>query len=326
MNDRMRSVLVGAGAAAFTMAAVSTTAYAVSSQLLRLALDREAPKLIEKSRQKISGEDESFARILQRLEQGARQLESMGCCTVKLTAHDGVQLVGHWFENPQAQRVVVAMHGWRSSWSQDFGMVADFMHKNGCSVLYAEQRGQNGSGGRHITFGLLERFDCRDWINWVTAHTVPGLPVYLVGISMGATTVLMTAGLDLPDSVRGIVADCGFTSPHDIWKHVAENNLHLRYDLHDGWVERLCRRKIHMGGRDYSTLDAMRVCRVPVLFVHGTDDTFVPVTMTYENYKACAAPKELLIVPGAAHGMSYLTEQSRYRQAVLSFWRRWDRV
>lgn len=99
-------------------------------------------------------------------------------------------------------------------------------------------------------------------------NTQGELPVYLAGISMGATTVLMAAGLDLPDNVRGIVADCGFTSPHAIWKHVTEENLHLSYTFHGNLVERLCQKKLRMGTKEYSTIDAMKHCRVPVLFVH----------------------------------------------------------
>ena len=79
-----------------------------------------------------------------------------------------------------------------------------------------------------------------------------------------------------------------------------------------------------MSTREYSCTDAMRECKVPVLFVHGTDDRFVPVEMTYENYKACTAPKRLLVVPGAEHGVSYLVDQTGYETAVQKFWAEFD--
>lgn len=325
MKEGARKMLVGLGAAAAAMGVVSAGAYGMSRCLLRCAMDREFPKVMEKGRDRLMGGSGGLGQIMDQVERAGKRLENRACTTVQITAHDGTRLIGHWFENPNARRILVAMHGWRSSWSQDFGMVADFFEEQGCSVLYAEQRGQNQSGGEHITFGLLERFDCLQWVRWVQEHTLPGLPTYLVGVSMGATTVLMAAGLELPGYVRGIVADCGFTSPHDIWKYVAQENLHLRYCLCDDWAERLCRKRIRMGTRQYSTLDAMAVCQVPVLFIHGAEDSFVPINMTYENYKACAAPKQLLVVPGAGHAMSYFTETGRYRQALLDFWRLYDR-
>lgn len=323
VKEPAKLALIGMGAAVVSAAAVSAAAYGVTSVLLHMALDREEPKLMAKSLDRVSGCGALMNVLSEQAAQNARYLHGCQLSTVELTARDGTRLVGHWYENPGARRAVVAMHGWRSSWDQDFGFIAPFLHEQGCSVLYAEQRGQNGSGGSHMTFGLLERYDCVDWASWVSTHA-PGLPVYLAGISMGATTVLMAAGLPLPEAVQGIVADCGFTSPHDIWQHVARSNLHLHYGLHQLWVDRLCRRRLKMGARDASTVEAMTGCRVPVLFIHGSDDSFVPVSMTYENYLACTAPKQLLIVPGAGHGMSYLLEPERYRKAVQAFWEEYD--
>jgi len=323
MKKTTRNLLIGAGVAT-TITAVGAAAYTVSKSLLEFALDREAPKLIQAGRGKLSGGGKEYDQLVTQVDAAAQRLENSECDTVEIISHDGIKLVGHWYENPNAQRIVVAMHGWRSSWSQDFGMIADFLHDNGCSVLYAEQRGQNSSGGDHMTFGLLERYDCLDWINWVNENTQEELPIYLAGISMGATTVLMATGLELPGNVRGVVADCGFTSPYAIWKYVTEENLHLSYKLHGNLVERLCQRKIRMGAKEYSTMDAMQGCQIPVLFIHGADDTFVPVTMTYENYRACTAPKQLLVVPGAQHGLSYYVEQDRYEKEVKAFWRSYD--
>jgi len=219
---------------------------------------------------------------------------------------------------------LIAMHGWRSSWSQDFGMIAPFWLESGCAVLFAEQRGQGNSGGEYMGFGLLERFDCLDWIGWVNERTEQKLPLYLGGISMGASTVLMTAGFDLPENVRGIIADCGFTSPRAIWKHVVENRFHLPYGLYSRAANDICKRRIQVPSDAYSTVEALRSCAVPVLLIHGTDDRFVPVEMTYENYKACSSEKQLFIVPGAEHGTSYLVDTAGYETAVRSFWNSYD--
>ena len=79
-----------------------------------------------------------------------------------------------------------------------------------------------------------------------------------------------------------------------------------------------------MGTKEYSSIEAMKSCKVPVLFIHGTDDRFVPIEMTYENYKACASPKRLLVVPGAEHAMSYLIDKEGYENSVIEFWKDFD--
>ena len=141
---------------------------------------------------------------------------------------------------------------------------------------------------------------------------------------MGASTVLMTSSFDLPESVCGIMADCGFTSPHAIWKHVVENNLHIPYSIYSGAARDFCERNLQIAPDAYSCPMALRESHVPVLFIHGTDDKFVPIEMTYENFKACASPKRLFVVPGAEHGMSYMVDREGYEKEVLKFFADYD--
>jgi fermentation-respiration switch protein FrsA (DUF1100 family) len=174
-------------------------------------------------------------------------------------------------------------------------------------------------------FGMIERYDCLEWIKWVSKQTNESIPIYLAGISMGASTVLMTGGFELSKNVKGIMADCGFTSAHAIWKHVVEDSTRFSYNSREKAVDNLCRKKINIGTQHYSTIDAMKDCKTPVLFVHGTDDTFVPIDMTYENYKECNAPKRLFIVPGATHAMSYFVDREGYEKHVKEFWKEFDK-
>ncbi len=257
------------------------------------------------------------------IEKYSKLLENADHEVVELTAFDGTRLVAHWFKTDGAKRTVIGMHGWRSSWHGDFGMSARQWMENGCNLLLPEQRGQNNSGGDHMGFGLIERYDCLDWANFI-AEREPELPIYLSGVSMGASTVLMAAGLELPSQVKGIVADCGFTSPYAIWKHVSEKNLHMGFGVKGVMANAICKKKINLGADSYSTVEAMENCSVPVLFIHGDRYSFVPVEMTYENFKACTAPKRMLIVHDAEHGMSFWKNENAYKKAVFEFWREND--
>lgn len=315
----MNRIWLGVGA--LTGAAVLGVMYLTASRwMMKIVLGREKPKHMDRGARLFSG-SKLLSEHAEEISIASRRLEQEeGFESVSLTARDGVRLAGHWREHPNPKRVIVAMHGWRSSWSRDFGFIADFWYRQGCSVLFAEQRGQNNSGGEYMGFGMLERHDCVDWVRWVNRRCGADLPVYLWGISMGGATVLMASGLNLPNNVKGIISDCGFTSPHAIWKHVTEKNLHLPYLLQGVLADRWCRKNIHVGAKTCTTVEALRKTRTPVLLIHGTEDKFVPVRMTYENYQACSAPKRLFIVPGAEHGMSYHLDPSGYRRAVTQFW------
>ena len=318
-----KKALIGAGVAVAGITAATVISGYVSDVLLRTAIDRDAPKVVDKMRKKISGAttvNESVAL----LHEKAKELEENVQETVELISRDGETLVGHWYPCEDAERVIVAMHGWRSAWSKDFGVISQFWHENGCSVLFAEQRGQNNSSGEYMTFGLMERYDCADWVHWVNDKTGADLPIYLCGVSMGASTVLMASELNLPENVRGIIADCGFTSPHAIWKHVVKNNLHLSYGIRGNIVNTVCKKRLGSGSKEFSTLQALENNQTPVLFIHGAADRFIPVEMTYENYQACKAPKRLLIVPGARHGLSYCVDKEAYERTTKEFWREFD--
>lgn len=318
MNRRTKNVLIGTGVAA---AGVAVASHILTEYMMRVALDRDVPAIgrMDRAREYLCGIPNA-AEFFRLLEESGEALKHRECEVVEIYSHDGEKLVGHWCECRDAERVIIAMHGWRSSWWRDFGMIADFWHARKCSVLYAEQRGQNGSGGHYMGFGLTERFDCPQWVEWVIQRCGTELPIYLTGVSMGATTVLMAAGLELPDSVKGIIADCGFTSPEEIWEHVAKHNLHLSYGIRRAAANGICKRKIHMSANEYSTVKALESNRIPVLLIHGAADHFVPVEMTYQNYTACAGPKRLFIVPGADHGMSYLVDGEGYRRTMMEFW------
>lgn len=325
MKKRTKTLLIGTGAVALGMTAVGALSYTLTNYLVKIAMDREPPKVknMDKAKEQLRG-FEDVDSFYANLEKNSEKLRNCGCEMVSIRGYDGERLVGHWYPCENAQRIIIAMHGWRSSWAKDFGTISEFWHSKSCSVLYAEQRGQNNSGGEYMGFGLLERYDCQSWAQWVDKRNEAALPIYLAGASLGATTVLMTAGLDLPENVHGVIADCGFTSPHEIWKHVVQNNLHLSYGVIGKLASDICRKKIQMGTKEYSTVDAMKNSSLPVLFIHGSDDHFVPVEMTYENYEACTAPKRLLIVPGADHGMSYATDTKAYQTALKDFWNDFD--
>lgn len=320
MNKHTKQMLIGSGITAAMMALAGTARHSAAHYFVRLAMDRKLPPYPIGAEKRLSGGGID-RDILLRAEKAGAALAERPHRLVRLRSRDGTILAGHWYPVKHPRRVIIAMHGWRSSWNRDFGLVADFFWQQDCSVLYAEQRGQGRSGGAYMGFGLTERYDCADWVSWVNRQTK--LPIYLCGISMGASTVLMAAEWKLPN-VRGIIADCGYTSPTDIWKHVAKN-MGVSYGICGGPVGKLAEKRLNTAMDSLSCPQALARGNVPVLFIHGSDDRFVPVEMTYENFKACAGPKRLFIVPGAAHGMSYPMDPTGYEKALRSFWQEFEK-
>ncbi len=300
-----KQVKIAAAITAAACAAGVTAAQAV----FHMSVARDVPRVSKKKKD----DPIWLAR-----EQAQRELEQRPHEIVAITSRDGLRLIGHWFAGEHPRRTVVMVHGWHSTWAWDFGAHAAFLQD--CNLLLIEQRSHGASEGEYIGFGVLERYDCLDWLEFLRTKTGDTLPVYLFGISMGAATVLMTTGLQ--PKIQGVIADCGFTSPKEIITYVMRKGNqclpHVLYQL----VNAMTRLRAGYGLADYSTLDAMAANTCPVLFIHGDADNFVPLAMTVQNYEACRARKMLLVVEGAGHATSYLTAPELYRRTVLEFFRR----
>ena len=320
MSGRGKGFLA-AGAGLVLGGFVGISAYAAVDLLMMVGMDREEPKLLRGLEERISGArgGPAYAAALRAAQ---RRQEQRITEPVTITARDGTFLLGHWAPAREPRRVILAVHGWRGGWTQAFGLMADYLEEAGCSVLYIDQRGTGGSGGEYIGFGLPERLDCADWLWWLSQRS-RGLPIYLMGMSMGATSALLAAGEALPEALRGIIADSAFTSPKAILEHVSRENLHLP-PMAEKRAEVLFRKKLGLSPDACSTVEALRGCHTPVLLIHGGRDRFVPLDMAYTNYRACAGPRRLLVVPEADHVGSWFTDTEKYKNALRDFWSEWD--
>lgn len=238
---------------------------------------------------------------------------------IRIQGHRNVTLAGHFVPAQNQKRIVVAFHGWRSNWKKDFALCVKSFQEQGCSVLLVEQRAHGLSGGKHIGFGILERHDCKYWTEYLTQRFGNEMSIYLYGVSMGASTVLMASSLKLPATVKGVIADCGFTTPYNMLVRSAHIILKEGEYPDVPIVNKLCNWLAGYNLKEYSTLDAMKVSKLPTLFIHGVKDRFVPYYMTLENYHMCTAKKELLLVSGADHCRSFYTEPETYMQKIRSF-------
>lgn len=237
---------------------------------------------------------------------------------VYISSDDGLKLHGLWVPADNPRGTVLFAHGYRSTFLVDFGLAFDFYHKRGMNLLIPDQRSHGKSQGRYITFGVKESYDMQSWIDFHNRN-FGNYAVILSGLSMGASTMLYLADRQLPDNVKGIIADCGFTSPKEILSSVFTDVTHLPA-IPSMWAAELFAR-IFAGFSLYQcdTRKTLRKNRLPVLMVHGTDDGFVPCKMTEEGYAVCAGPKQLLLVDGADHGVSFLVARERYTAMVEDF-------
>ena len=259
-----------------------------------------------------------YARNGKFLYESSLALSKIPSEDIEIKSFDGLKLHGRLLPLENAKGTILLFHGYRSCGDGDFGCAVPLMLSLGYQVLLVDQRSHQQSEGRYITFGILERRDALYWAREMERRFGSEHPLYLDGISMGAATVLMAASLPLPKSVRGIIADSGFSAPKAIIGSVIRR-LHLPVKpllwLMDLW----CRLLAGTSLGAYSAPEAMTHCTIPVLFLHGKADSLVPWEMTQENYDACQSRKALLLVEGADHGESFLVDRAACERAMAEF-------
>lgn len=254
------------------------------------------------------------------IERGIRTVvEAKEYETVEITSIDGLKLRGRYYHRRDGAPLVLFFHGYHGNFYRDGNGIYSYAKKNGINLLLVSQRSQGISEGKSITFGIMERHDCKAWIEYAINRFGADVKINLFGISMGAATVMMAADMDLPSNVKGILSDCGFSSPKEIICSVMDS-LKLPSKL----VYPLAKLGAKWFGRfdleEASALESMKRCTLPVMLVHNDGDNFVPFWMSEKCFEACASENKIFVrVKGVGHGLSWCLEPEKYHTAMEEF-------
>ena len=205
---------------------------------------------------------------------------------VFIKSDDNLKLHATLLRSKSNKNCVICFHGYTGKGLNDYGSIAKFYIEQGFNMLIVDERAHGDSEGTYIGFGVLDRYDVVKWVEYAIKRFENDVNIMLHGDSMGATTVLLASGLNLPKNVKAIVADCGFTSAYDVFSHILKRDYHIPKFPIMNVTEIMTRKKAGYGYNDASTLDAVASTDIPILFVHGDKDDFVPIWMSEKNYEA----------------------------------------
>lgn len=237
----------------------------------------------------------------------------------EMTSEDNLDLSAIYLPaETDTNKTVLIAHGYMGN-NEDMFNYARMYHEMGYNVLAPDARGHGESEGEYVGFGWDERKDYLQWINQVIEHNGADEEIVLFGVSMGGATVMMTSGEALPDNVKAIVEDCGYSSVE----------AELSYQLDDMFglpafpiipVTNLVT-KVRAGYffSEASSVEQLAKNTTPILFIHGDADTFVPFSMLDDVYNATDAPKEKYVVEGAPHAGAYASDPEKYQTTVANF-------
>lgn len=246
------------------------------------------------------------------------QLADLPRKRVDIESRDGLRLRGWLLPGQQpVQRVIILVHGYTAAASWMLHLALPFLRR-GWTVLLVDQRAHGASEGRYASYGYHEKHDLHLWVNWVIQQYGEQVIIGLLGQSMGGGTVLEYAALNR--QVSFIVADCAYSDLRQLIAYQIGTLHHLPVRPLLQLLDRQLRRRVGFALRDVSPLSTIRQhADLPVMFIHGEDDTFVPTKMSVDMFQEKPGKKKLLIVPGAGHARAHITDAARYEQELFGF-------
>ena len=236
-----------------------------------------------------------------------------------IISFDGLRLHADFLRGEPGTKVtMIFCHGYKSEAAFDFAAMYDFYRSLGYNLVYLNMRAHGKSGGKYIGFGVLDRFDVQSWAKKV-AELFPDTSIFLHGMSMGAASILQSADLELDPAVCGIIADCGFSSTNEVFRNLVGGLYHLPATPFVDIFEAVNRMTAGYGFTDADSVRSMERSRLPLAYICGDCDRYVPLDMAMRIYNACVQDKVLLIAEGAGHAASFMTENEKYRNLITEF-------
>lgn len=236
---------------------------------------------------------------------------------LEINSFDGLRLRGYYYEYSPSSPIELLFHGYGGNAERDLSAAVERCAALGRSCCLIDQRASGMSEGWITTFGIKEKRDCLSWVSYAVDR-FPGRTLIIGGISMGAATVLMAAGEELPREVASVMADCPYSSPREIIKKVVKD-MHLPASVVYPFIKLGAAVYGGFNIEEDSPIEAVRRARKPIIFIHGDSDGFVPHQMSVDLYYACASRKQLVTVHGADHGLAYPVNKEQYLRALKDF-------
>lgn len=268
------------------------------------------PREVPKNEQYQAFKDETVTMVTALMERPFEKVE--------IISHDALMLRGRWYKGEEDKPTAILFHGYRGSAYRDFCGGSALLFEKDWNVLLVDERSHGMSEGKAITFGIKEKYDVSDWVRYIEERRGKDKGIYLFGISMGAATVLMASSLLDKSRVRGIIADCPYSSPEKIIAKVMKD-----IKLVPALLMPFVKLSTLIWGRfsldTVSASEAVENSDIPILIIHGEDDRFVPDYMSREIYEANPKLVRYETFPNAGHGLSFMVDNKRYRMLVDEF-------
>lgn len=242
---------------------------------------------------------------------------------IRMPSRFGYSLTGTFIPNPQTtDKTLIFLHGFSESRLAGLSYVNIYLNA-GYNLLLVDSRAHGDSGGESVTWGVYEKYDVDQWVDWLRYRYPAGI-IGMHGISMGAATALLHAGLNESNKrVAFYIADSAYSDLVSLLTDQMNQRLRLPGNIPPQFLlpyanaVAFLRSRFNFG--DAAPLRVVQQVTTPVLYIHGEADRLVPASMSQQLYSATKGQRQIQLFPRADHVSSIFTDRSRYRTIVQGF-------
>lgn len=243
-------------------------------------------------------------------------LESLREEKVQIKSKDNLLLKGRYIKGDKNKdKTIIISHGITSGIPASYKYARPFIEK-GWNALLIYHRRHIESEGKYSTMGYYEKYDLLEWIKFIRKKNGGKSIVGIHGESMGASTALLAT--DLGEPVDFVVADCGFSDLDELFIYKNKENKFVGNGILKVFYSTI-KWKAKFDIKEVKPLKAAINSKVPVLFIHGEADKFVPTYMSKDMFERSTGYKEIYLVPNAVHAKSIMEDYSKYKNIMMSF-------
>ncbi|MCX5783719.1 MAG: alpha/beta hydrolase [Elusimicrobia bacterium] len=234
------------------------------------------------------------------------------------TSADGVTLKGWFIPSEKSEKTIILMHGWGNNKGETMAATC-FLNELGYNLLYFDFRGSGESGGEISTIGYLETRDFEAAMDYLRQrHPQCSRFVGLYGFSMGAAVAVYQA--PKTSEVKCVVVEAVFDSYEKVVGRWVWNNKKIPYYPFMPLMFFFARARLDADPEAFSPIyNIDKISPKPLLMIHGSHDGLSPLKDAKKLFEKAGRPKQMWVVPGAAHSKCAETGGAQYRQRLGEF-------
>jgi uncharacterized protein len=253
-----------------------------------------------------------FTKLLEPNDAGLPQED------VTVETFDGLKL-SCWFlrQKKKARGTIIFLHGVGDCKIAGVPF-AQSLYQRGFNIFLYDSRQHGESEGYYCTYGFYEKQDVSGVISYLQSRTDTKIgKIGVFGTSMGGAVAILAAAID--HRIAAVISEGTYTSLRVVFVDYQKRIIKLPWHFLRNIALVHSQKLANFKARLVAPIEDIKRLHVPILIVHGKNDTFIKSEYSKHLYDAANEPKQLLLIEGADHNNVWEVGGEMYINSIISF-------